>query len=871
MLKVLIIVLYYLSSVNAMDDENLNSDYIYQDDNYNYNVNTYNLTTTLNPLTALEPSFILSPTDNDNMTSGMNSRKMERDWEINKQILLFPKIPKNQDFRMSELIKLDNYSFYFNFLHTFIKFIQPYDIPPDLLKDILENRITTSKLITESLHMEVGLLILVGVCSILACVIPGTELWLACRPIREDYKPSQYPGFLTFVLYIFAFILGLGIASLILFNELINMGVEKLPLAIDMAIDDLNDYHSGTTVQLRKCLTRSLDVTSEAIMADLDNIDELLGKPVQLELSYETGLEDKLVQLLEVANASQEIGTNANSLIENAERARELSVDLSHELNSIKRDLEKIISSCTSPQDRLLCSTINTNGLIINFQINKILRDERLLRLRSINRDNLTEDARRARGEYLYVPHHVSRSTLDIRNQIRRELGIARGRLFDETRNLESSNSHFNRKIETIKKYIHHNVIHYILDFEETRWLIGIATIILVFFVWILLITALICHCTSSDKKKRTTLLCGSFFNCIISIILWVIVVAMIFISTHTELLLCRSLEGEKNYKTLETIIESKNLLGKPLEISLKDFIEKCQENEAVYPTYPLDKQKNLEEITDYWKWSELTNALSMLKVDLKGFKILTTSFEGKLDNLLFACDANLTNYRTIVRGLVINRDIIALSDQIFNIARQINDRRTARELETVGTSLRSLMIKKVKPLTLMQDTLVDQLITLDIQLRPYQRNLNETFHQLKGVQYYIDVQGEFFAQLKTKQYIDRLNDYLDQWRKHVLTEMRFGVAKCRPVWNIVNGFKLLICQHILGPLDGFWFFIFLCIVIMMITTPIEHILACVYKKFNKILTFTPARRESTETIVIDRANWRTPDPPPLPSRPDDW
>lgn len=32
------------------------------------------------------------------------------------------------------------------------------------------------------------------------------------------------------------------------------------------------------------------------------DIDELLGKPVQLELSYETGLEDKLVQLLEVAN-----------------------------------------------------------------------------------------------------------------------------------------------------------------------------------------------------------------------------------------------------------------------------------------------------------------------------------------------------------------------------------------------------------------------------------------------------------------------------------------------------------------------------------------------------------------------------------------
>ncbi|XP_044592143.1 prominin-1-A isoform X2 [Cotesia glomerata] len=882
MLKVILISILLhvclLLHVNAAD--NFNSEYIYQDEtlnfnNYNNNYDTnYNLTTIITPL-GVQESSLISFDGNENLTAGMDSHKMDDDLNIHKQVLQFPKIPYNQDFHISEVIKSANYSFYFNFLHVFIQFVQPYDIPSDLLKDILENRVTTSKLITESMHMEVGLLILVGVCSILACVIPGTELWLACRPIREDYKPTQYPGFLTFVLYILAFILGLGMGILILFNELTNMGMEKIPKTIDQAIDDLNNYHSGTTVQFRKCLTRSLDVASEAIMADLDNIDELLGKPVQIELSYETGLENTLTQLLDVANASQDIGANANNLIKNAETAKELTAELSNELNGIKRDLEKVISSCSNPQDRLLCSTINTNGLVINFQINKILRDERLLRLRSINRDNLTEDARRARGEYLYVPHHISRSTLDIKNQIRRELSLIRGRLFDETRNLESSNSHFNRKIESIKKYIHRDVVPYILEFEETRWLSGIATVILVFFVWILLVSALICRCTSSDNKIRTTLLCGSFFNCIISILLWLIMILMIFISTHTELILCRALEGDRNYKTLETIIESKHFLGKPLEMSLKDFIEKCEENEGVYPTYLLDNQKKLEEITDYWKWSGLTEVLSVLKADLKGLKILTSSFEGKLDSLMFACEANLTSYRTIadcqVRGSVVSRDIIALSEQIFNIARQINDRRASRELEAIGTSMRSLMIKKVKPLALIQDTIVDQLITLDIKLQPYQQRLNDTFVHLKSVQYYIDVQGEFFAQLKTKHYVERLNNYLDQWRKHVLTEMKFGIAKCRPLYNILQGFKILICQDILGPLDTFWFIIFLSIIIMMITTPIQHVLACVFKKFDKIIVFTPnRRRESTETIVIDRGNWRTPDPPPLPRR-DDW
>lgn len=58
----------------------------------------------------------------------------------------------------------------------------------------------------------------------------------------------------------------------------------------------------------------------------------------------------------------------------------------------------------------------------------------------------------------------------------------------------------------------------------------------------------------------------------------------------------------------------------------------------------------------------------------------------------------------------------------------------------------------------------------------------------------------------KTKAYVDRLGYYLDQWRAHVLTEMSSGVAKCRPLWDILQGIKLLVCSHILGPLVRFIF-----------------------------------------------------------------
>lgn len=54
-------------------------------------------------------------------------------------------------------------------------------------------------------------------------------------------------------------------------NEIVSASVEKFPVTVEAALQDLHDYHSGTTSQFRKCLSRSLDVASEAILMDLDS------------------------------------------------------------------------------------------------------------------------------------------------------------------------------------------------------------------------------------------------------------------------------------------------------------------------------------------------------------------------------------------------------------------------------------------------------------------------------------------------------------------------------------------------------------------------------------------------------------------------
>lgn len=79
-------------------------------------------------------------------------------------------------------------------------------------------------------------------------------------------------------------------------------------------------------------------------------------------------------------------------------------------------------------------------------------------------------------------------------------------------------------------------------------------------------------------------------------------------------------------------------------------FYRKCEQNEAVYPSFTMSKTSKLDEIADYWTWPGLSKSLEMLKVDLKGLKILAPSLEAKLESLVYACSPNLPDHRAMVR-----------------------------------------------------------------------------------------------------------------------------------------------------------------------------------------------------------------------------
>lgn len=104
--------------------------------------------------------------------------------------------------------------------------------------------------------------------------------------------------------------------------------------------------------------------------------------------------------------------------------------------------------------------------------------------------------------------------------------------------------------------------------------------------------------------------------------------------------------------------------------------------------------------------------------------------------------------YRRQIRGPILTKDLNALSDQVYNVAKQLTDRRSARTFEDIASTMRVMMSRSVAPLVKLQGELVDRLTALELHLQPLQRQVNQSISHLKTIQYYIDNQGAKIAQL---------------------------------------------------------------------------------------------------------------------------
>ncbi|KAI8421659.1 hypothetical protein MSG28_009651 [Choristoneura fumiferana] len=265
------------------------------------------------------------------------------------------------------------------------------------------------------------------------------------------------------------------------------------------------------------------------------------------------------------------------------------------------------------------------------------------------------------------------------------------------------------------------------------------ACVVAVGFVMTLVLLAMICGCGNRKEHAKRTLQVSAVWMCLASLVLWGVISAIFVIAGHAEVFVCRALWDTPQYETLD-----------------------CEKDRPAYIVFQLDKVLDINKETSYFEWDKLQIDFAGLSssIDVRFLKTISVNFNKLLNRILQVSDVNLSKYRT-----------------------------------------QRLHLTSIKPLEQLRADVVYKLTELELQLLPFRRKLNISLSHIYTAQYYIDNQGETIANKKVSMYVSRLISHVAGWRTHALASAGKHAARCRPLFNVYEAARALLCTRYIGSL----------------------------------------------------------------------
>ncbi|XP_071442870.1 prominin-1-A-like [Hetaerina americana] len=820
--------------------------------------------------------------------------------------LRFPRVPQGEPFRINSL-GLSEGLFVFSYIGDFLSWIQPNEFPAELVRDAMHHKVSVTSVITQSLNVEAGFIACLAIGSLLAISGPLFLLTSACFRLAGKYKRGEGGGgsdggdagdvamledipncfncrrrTVVFFVQLILLLTLIGLAAMFVTNEQLSYAVDRTPTVFQAALADADTFLRNTQRQLQYLITNSMDVAVDAVSMDLDNIENLVGRPIQRELASETGVDVALDALVDVSTAAQALAEKFSLLQEDCAIARDAANLARDRLGELRSQVEQFRRQCPS-RDRPLCDTVDPSGLdvsVSNFE--RLANDRRLLKFLELRGDNLTELATEARSEFHLIPRHMETVTRHARYGIKRELNERRMDIEDASRILQNVAKDISIIVDKARgKTL--RLVQNVSEVEYWRWITGIGCAVAFLVIWLLILAGVSCGCCGAESKASPTLLIGVILGSVISIVLWVVALTALMVGGHGQVFICRPLYEEPDYVALTRLLDSPGAVIKvrdsggsggffssllygnsTLDVPLRRVLRECRGNRATYPAFQLHQVFNAEEETDHYEWRKFRNQVDRLDVNLTDIQILSPELQSRLNLVLDATMLNLTEFRVKLTGPVTMKDMSSFANQLENVANQIQDMGTASRLETLASRAKRLVASNIHVLERQKEDIVYQLTMLEVQLLPLQRQVNQSLSHLKTIQYYINNQGSAIAQQKAKEYMERIVGYMDQYRDHVTDGVQREVANCRPLWDIYHATRLLLCRHIIDPLNGFWFATVWCLILLLVATPLSLKLADYYKHIHMRLHHGSG---SQSEIIMgqeqeSQATWTTPGAP---------
>ncbi|XP_058830362.1 prominin-1 isoform X2 [Topomyia yanbarensis] len=771
-------------------------------------------------------------------------------------------------------------SFGFSYLSTFLSYITPYDLPVELLRDAFHTRVSFLQLIMEALKVESGYICLIAIFFLISLIpLCYTIAWGCSKTAEDDLNSGPTVDaiiqaeelsleeslkcrrrVLSLTLQIIILLLIAGVIVMFVTNEQIASAIDQTPLVVRSSLTDVETFLRDAEQQISFVIFEGLSTTVDRIKSDLEDIDKLLGEPIQNQLSLFTGIEIIFEAIMDISTSSNNLSRRIFLLQESLARAAKISYEAEYRLDELQIQLSVLQRQC-SYRDRPLCDTLKIKSFEESGQIErlrKIQNDPVLAKLMSMGEAGknstmklLTQELTVARSIFRNYRMELKNSTNVAREHINNHLEELGNATFSSTNALSNT---INNLVGEVSKTANFSdsLFDYYRDIGEILWWTGLTATICTLLITFLLLGALSCGCCHSDNKAGITLVVGAVIISMCSIALSGFAMVEMLLGAHGHVFICHPLYDIPDYTVLSKLLDKPGMIysAEPpngiiekllkvadpnrtlsVNIPLASVINECERNRGAFSTFQLEGLINVSSIMDYNSSPYLDNAIEQLTASEAPFIKFTVHIQAVLEDMLNDSDVNLAAFRTDLTQLSPDKDVVTFIDQLQRVSAQIQDVATSSRMATLGSRAKRLQGSLLHPLEQLRGDIVYHLTALELQIHPWATQLNKSLTHLRNAQSYLDVEAAAVCHNKSDLFRGRLRSHFEAYRNHSSVILSDKCASCRPLFDIFDAARMLFCHHIMDPMNGLWFASFVCLFLWAIATPVSLMMSTTYRR----------------------------------------
>ncbi|CRL05775.1 CLUMA_CG018802, isoform A [Clunio marinus] len=813
----------------------------------------------------------------------------------------------------------------------------------ELLRDAVQSKVSILQIILEALKVESGYICLLVIIFLIS-LIPFcyTIAWCCSRNIKlkaendmrdivhssahmvlpsdvrvqeeRKEKLNKYhcrKRVRVFILQCFTFASLVSILSMFIVNEQIYVSINELPKVIKSALKDAEFFVKSSNHQLQMEVFEQFDRTREKIKIDLEDIDKLLGEQITREISIQTGIDITFETTLDILDKTKELSQRVQFLMNGVLfKTLLLSADAASKVDEIHIQLSVLQRQCNF-RDRPLCETLKVKsfeemgfiGKVQSVNENGILQKLRAMsdEFHDNNLRKLTDELTISKKTYRNYSHQLYQDSTKHLEEVLRQLTIMRNGLNETLNSLSSVVKSALNKIEKIWGSVV-SVIEMLIEAAYIGWLIGIVACASTLIVTLFTIIPMSCSCCSGHKYAGGCYLMTSSLLSVFSVLLGLFTIFELLIGGHGEVFICRAMYEKPEYSIIGKLFDNPGIIysksstngvlpeflmpsernAKPFtNVSLSKVLNECERDKSVYEIFQLENLLDLNNVLHYENYLDLTRSIKGIRATESQFIEFTAQIQRIFDDLINNSRGNFTEYRLELVQVSPEKEMINFIDQMQRVSLQIQDVSTVSRMATLTSAAKRIQTSTLQPLEILKNEIIFHLTALEFHINPWMHKIKEIKDSFNQSQKFLNEHSVEICANFSENFRNRLRSNLAIFRNETMQKIHVGIG-CGHLFEIYNGVRLLLCRHIIEPINGLFLLSFILLILWTISTPTSLSLASAYDMIeninkqldssalqqqsfnvgstnefaNREVTWSSRPQRSISSQEIDRSNW---------------